>query len=155
MEPSAVEAFFNVTLPPYFHHRHRHRDQSQTQNQHLPQRQPEPTNPAINGLFNIELDPEERRNLYNATEAPYPEIVANMTARLNFWRSQQIPNQNKDPDPNGNAAAEQCRVWVPWLPTFDKCPSTWCSDIASDCGSSTACTGQGRFLCSKTCNSCE
>lgn len=80
VEPSTVEAYFGVALPPHFHdYYHRRHQQPQ-------QQQPGPTKPAINGLFNIELDPQERRNFYNATEAPYPEIVANMTARLNYWR---------------------------------------------------------------------
>jgi hypothetical protein len=106
----------------------------------------------ITGLFNIELDPQERRNVY----LDHPDIVLKMTARLNYFRNRQIPNQNKDADPNATVAAAACKAWVPWLPTFTTCPTTWCEDIDPGCGPSTVC-GQGSqalFLCSKTCKAC-
>jgi len=133
--PGVVESYFGVTLPAHFH-------------------QPGPAKPTINGLFNIELDPEERHNFYNATEAPYPDILSKMISRLDYFRAQQIPNQNRVQDQKGNDAALECNAWVPWLPTFEGCPSTWCADIADDCGPNTECTGQALFLCSKTCKAC-
>ena len=60
----------------------------------------------INGLFDVERDPEERHNLFASTEEPYPELVENLTARLAYWRTHQIPKANKDaPDPSGGACA--------------------------------------------------
>ena len=37
-----------------------------------------------------------------------------LTARIEFYRGQMLPAQNRAADPAGTAAANACGTWVPW-----------------------------------------
>jgi hypothetical protein len=113
----------------------------------------------VSGLFDIERDPQERLNLFDAR----PDVVAKLSARIAWWRTQQIPPQNREADPAGLEAANKCGAWVPWQPTFDGCPDVWCEDLHLDCAHRLQarpddCNDEQSdtfFSCAKTCGRCQ
>ena len=72
--------------------------------------EPPPFTPSLTWLFNITADPNERNNLARR----YPDKVEELRARIDYYNSAQIEQQDPPLDPNSNP----CHfggVWTPWM----------------------------------------
>ncbi|KAK3738531.1 hypothetical protein QZH41_012039 [Actinostola sp. cb2023] len=61
-------------------------------------------------LFNITADPEERHDL----SAKFPDIVAKLKERVDFYRKGVVKMRNQRDDPEALASAKRNGVWGPW-----------------------------------------
>ena len=72
--------------------------------------EPPPYTPSFTWLFNIEDDPNERKNVADQN----PEIVKQLKERIEFYNSTHIEQLNPPLDPKSDPA-HYGGVWTPWL----------------------------------------